>query len=184
MAKKKPADEPAKQSQLAAIRDVVAEVGWAGALLFNSRTNRLIDGHARKELFEGKGPVPVLVGDWDEAAEAKILATLDPIGALAMADAAKLGDLLRDVGTGSEALQMMLSGLAEKAGVIPGEKGVNDVNDVYKGMPEFEQDDLTAAYSLRVNFDTLDDSHHIDMAPLQGADRWQRVRRCRRGRRR
>lgn len=100
-------------SQLHAIRDVVAEVGWAGALLFNERTKRLIDGHARKELFEGKGPVPVLVGDWSEADEAKILATLDPLAAMAEADASALDALLRDVQTSSAAVNEMLEGLAK-----------------------------------------------------------------------
>src|SRR4051794_23230836 len=69
--------------QVAALSAVIEEVGWAGALLYNERTGRLIDGHARKELFEGKGKVPVLIGSWDEVAERKILATLDPLGALA-----------------------------------------------------------------------------------------------------
>lgn len=99
-------------NQTAALRDVIAEVGWAGALLYNERTKRLIDGHARKEMFAGQGPVPVLIGSWDEATEKKILATLDPIAAMAEADAGKLDALLRDVQTGSEAIADMLMELA------------------------------------------------------------------------
>lgn len=38
------------QEQLAALKDVIDRVGWAGALLYNERTKRLIDGHARKEI--------------------------------------------------------------------------------------------------------------------------------------
>lgn len=100
-----------------ALKDAVAEVGWAGALLFNERTNRLIDGHARKELFSGQGKVPVLVGSWDEATEAKILATLDPLGAMATADVQALDALLLDVQANSAALQGLLDDLA---GVGPG----------------------------------------------------------------
>lgn len=37
-------------AQISALNDVIAEVGWAGALLYNERTKRLIDGHARKNL--------------------------------------------------------------------------------------------------------------------------------------
>ena len=70
--------------QNAALRDALKEVGWAGALLYNSRTKTLIDGHLRKKV--AVGPVPVLVGDWSEDDERKILATLDPIGAMAQAD--------------------------------------------------------------------------------------------------
>jgi hypothetical protein len=110
------------QAQIAALTDVLTEVGWAGACLFNERTGRLIDGHARRKvaLEQGTARVPVLVGDWSEADEAKILATLDPIGALALADKAQLDSLLRDVQTGSQAVADMLTDLAEKANVLTG----------------------------------------------------------------
>jgi hypothetical protein len=38
------------EAQTRALADVMAEVGWAGALLYNERTRRLIDGHARRKL--------------------------------------------------------------------------------------------------------------------------------------
>ena len=108
-------------NQIAALTDAVAEVGWAGACLYNERTGRLIDGHARRKvaLEQGAEKVPVLVGDWTEAQEAKILATLDPLAAMAEVDGAALDALLRDVQTGSEALGAMLTGLAEAAGATP-----------------------------------------------------------------
>lgn len=143
--------------QLDALKGILAEVGYAGAALARELPDgslELIDGHARAEVT-GTGMVPVLVLDVDEAEAAKILATFDPIGAMAGTDAAKLDALLRDVQTGNQALADMLEGLAEKAGVIPGEG--NDINEIYQGMPEFEQEDLTAQYSIRVNFDTFED---------------------------
>lgn len=110
------------EAQVNALTDVLSEVGWAGACLFNERTQRLIDGHARRKvaLEQGAEKVPVLVGNWTEEQEAKILATLDPIASMAVADKDRLDALLRDVHTGSEALQQMLTDLAEKSGVIPG----------------------------------------------------------------
>lgn len=74
--------------QMSTIKDMLAdpEVGWAGVLLFNERTGRLIDGHARKDAVDPQTLVPVLVGSWSEEGEAKILATLDPIAAMAGAD--------------------------------------------------------------------------------------------------
>src|SRR5260370_27868459 len=102
--------------QTTALADVIREVGWAGALLYNEKTRRLIDGHVRKELFAGKDKVPVLIGSWDESQEKKILATLDPIGALAEADADALASLLAEIQTDSEPLQALLSSLAEGAG--------------------------------------------------------------------
>lgn len=108
-------------AQLAAITEVIAEVGWAGALLFNERTKRLIDGHARKSLFAGKGPVPVLIGDWTAEQEKKILLSLDPITSMAEANRSALDALLRDVETGGQALAAMLTQVAEAADVIPKE---------------------------------------------------------------
>jgi hypothetical protein len=108
-------------TQMAALTDVLAEVGWAGACLYNERTGRLIDGHARRKIALAKGckKVPVLIGSWDEATEAKILATLDPIGTLAEADAAKLEALLGEVSTSSAALQQLLDTLACDCGIAP-----------------------------------------------------------------
>jgi DNA modification methylase len=108
-------------TQLTALSDVLAEVGWAGACLYNERTGRLIDGHARRKIALAKGckKVPVLVGSWDEATEAKILATLDPLGAMAEADSAKLEALLGEVSTGSAALQQLLETLARDASIAP-----------------------------------------------------------------
>ena len=107
--------------QVAALTDVIAEVGWAGACVLNERTGNLIDGHARKKvaLAQGCERVPVLVGSWTEEQEALILASLDPIAGMAQADTARLDALLREVSTGSEALTAMLAGLAEQCGVIP-----------------------------------------------------------------
>jgi DNA modification methylase len=96
--------------QLSALKDVLAEVGWAGALLYNERTQRLIDGHARKRISSGK--VPVLVGSWSEEQEKKILATLDPLAAMAEADKGALDALLSQVQTESESVRALLEGLA------------------------------------------------------------------------
>jgi ParB-like chromosome segregation protein Spo0J len=109
------------EHQRDALADVLGEVGWAGAALFNEQTGKLVDGHLRLDvaLRRGDDAIPVLVGSWDEADEAKILATLDPIAALATADAAALDSLLREVNTGSAAVMDMLAELAEGAGVTP-----------------------------------------------------------------
>jgi hypothetical protein len=87
------------QEQLESIRELLQDpdIGWAGACLYNERTGRLIDGHARKQVVDPATPVPVLVGDWSEEAEAKILATLDPVGAMAQGDADAYAKLIEQV---------------------------------------------------------------------------------------
>ncbi len=74
--------------QLQSVKDLLQDpdVGWAGACLYNERTKRLIDGHARKTVSDPSTPIPVLVGDWSEEAERKILITLDPVGTMANGD--------------------------------------------------------------------------------------------------
>ena len=80
--------------QMKALRASVVENGWAGALLYNETTKRLIDGHARKHL---NGIVPVLIGSFTEAQERRILATLDPLSAMAETDDKMLRELLGNV---------------------------------------------------------------------------------------
>lgn len=106
------------KAQLDALRDVIADVGWAGVVLFNETTGRLIDGHARKEIA-GSDMVPVLIGAWSEAQERQILSTLDPLAAMAVADKERLDALLRTVQTGSESVAKMLEELSCAAGLLP-----------------------------------------------------------------
>ncbi len=106
------------KGQMKALKTILAsDVGWAGALLFNETTGRLIDGHARKDAVDPKAVVPVLVGRWTPEQEMKILATLDPLGAMAMPDTDALESLLADVdldGKGMEELSALLDDLVEQ----------------------------------------------------------------------
>jgi DNA modification methylase len=132
------------QKQLDAIRGVLAEVGFAGAELARELpdgTLQLIDGHARAEIA-GEAEVPVLVLDVDEAEADKILATFDPIGAMATADAVKLDAILREVETGNEALADMLTALAEDNGILDGlNEAIGEV--VEDEVPEPPADPIT-----------------------------------------
>lgn len=99
--------------QAAALKDLLAEVGWAGVLLYNERTKRLIDGHLRKEIASGK-PAPVVIGDWSEEQERKILATLDPVAAMAEGNKTALKELLASVETESASVNALLDKLASE----------------------------------------------------------------------
>lgn len=107
-------------AQKNALRGVLAEVGIADAVLARETPNglMLIDGHLRTETITD-ALIPVLVLDVNEAEADKILATLDPLAAMAESDPIKLDALLREIDTGSEELQQMLSELAEETGVVP-----------------------------------------------------------------
>lgn len=109
------------EAQANALRGLLSEVGIADAVLARELEDgslMLIDGHLRAETL-GTETVPVLVLDVNEAEADKVLATLDPLAAMAEADAAKLDAILREIDTGSEDVQQLLADLAEEAGVVP-----------------------------------------------------------------
>lgn len=110
---------PATQTD--ALAGVLSEVGVVQNVIVNERTGYVVDGHARIALAlrTGQAAIPVTYVDLSEDEEALILATLDPLSAMAGTDAAKLDDLLRDVSTGDAATQQMLDDLATAAGIVP-----------------------------------------------------------------
>ena len=75
-------------AQRAALQGLLREIGYADALLAREIPDGLmtIDGHLRIEETDPDAIVPVLILDVDEAEADKVLATLDPLAALAQAD--------------------------------------------------------------------------------------------------
>jgi hypothetical protein len=103
------------QAQRDALRGVLAEVGYAGALLareLDDGSLELIDGHLRAETTPD-ALVPVLVLDVTEEEALKLLATFDPLGNLAEIDHKALASVLAHVETDSQAVRALLSGLAQ-----------------------------------------------------------------------
>jgi DNA modification methylase len=108
-----------------ALEGVLNQVGWVQNIIVNKQTGHVIDGHLRVALAlrRNEPEVPVLYVDVDEAEEKLILATIDPLSALAVTDAAQLDALLQDVNSDSPAIQKMLSDLAADNGLYFGEQG-------------------------------------------------------------
>jgi hypothetical protein len=107
------------QAQRDALRGVLEQVGVAGALTaYHSQRNggklTLIDGHLRKQDFDLDWPTLIL--DVDDAEADLLLATHDPLAALAEYDRDKLGALLQQVQAQHDAVAQMLAGLAEQNG--------------------------------------------------------------------
>jgi len=101
------------QAQQDAMRGILAEVGWADACLVRETPDGpiLIDGHLRADISPDQ-EIPCLVLDVTEEEADKILATHDPLAAMAEASEQALGELLAQIETESDALQEMLDGLA------------------------------------------------------------------------
>lgn len=108
------------EAQQNALRGILAEVGYVDALLARTLPDgslELVDGHLRAETTPDQ-EVPVLVLDVTEAEADKILATFDPLGDMAEANAEALAELLGDVETNNAAVQAMLDELAEEGGAF------------------------------------------------------------------
>jgi hypothetical protein len=106
------------QEQADALRGVLAEVGIADACIAREMPDgslMLLDGHLRTETLGGE-LVPVLVLDVNEEEADKILATLDPLAAMADMNTAKLNDLINSLDITSEGMQSIIDTL-----ILPGE---------------------------------------------------------------
>ena len=110
-------------AQRKALKAIVAQIGFAGAeltrLLPDGRL-MLIDGHLRKEAFAG-ATLPVLVTDLSEDEADAVLATYDPIGAMAEANKAQYEAVLKDVAAAFAGLDDTLAEVAAGFGVQTGE---------------------------------------------------------------
>lgn len=132
-------------AQQDSLKAVLAEVGYADALLARETAEgglMLIDGHLRAETTPDQ-PVPVLILDVDEAEADKLLATLDPLAAMAGCDDVRLAELLQTVKTGSAALQEMLTRLAGDA------KAASQAE-----LPNDAAPNLETRYAIVVNCDS------------------------------
>lgn len=105
------------KNQRKALEGALAEIGIADALLATETEDgslMLIDGHLRKELLPDQ-EVPVLVLDLNEEESDKLLASLDPLSAMAEMDKDALKSLLDGLETQSEGLSDLLEDLNIKA---------------------------------------------------------------------
>jgi ParB-like chromosome segregation protein Spo0J len=110
-----------------ALRGSLSEVGWVQQVMVNQRTGFVVDGHARiEEAISAHEPtVPVLYVDLSDEEERLVLATLDPIGAMAQADSTRLDELLAELNAQTPGLQALLASLGtpEFAPVSEDEQG-------------------------------------------------------------
>jgi ParB-like nuclease family protein len=126
------------EHQRDALRGILAEVGYAGALLARELPDgslELIDGHLRAETTP-EALVPVLVLDVTEEESLKLLATFDPLGGLAETNQAALDRVLSHVETESDALRHLLADLAEASNVR--RQGETDLSDQQLALELFQ----------------------------------------------
>jgi hypothetical protein len=83
---------------------VLEQIGWVSEVIVNKTTGHLVDGHLRVGLAvaRGEGSVPVTYVDLTVDEEAVVLASLDPLSALAIRDDAAVYGLLADIEAADE----------------------------------------------------------------------------------
>jgi DNA modification methylase len=112
---------------------MLEQVGFADALLARETPEglRLIDGHLRAGLTP-QDTVPVLVLDLDEAEAGEVLATLDPLAALAAVDQQALRALLDEISLPEGEVAAMLGRLTGATSTA----GLTDPDDIPPAQEE------------------------------------------------
>ncbi len=83
-------DRPQKD----AMEAMLGDVGWVQPIVVNRLSGLIVDGHMRVQVSAQRGPVPVAFVELDEEEEARVLALMDPIGAMATHDPDALNSLI------------------------------------------------------------------------------------------
>jgi DNA methylase len=130
------------QAQQDAMRGVLDELGIAAALLVYDSPRQgglcIIDGHLRKSLDQAQ-EWPCLLLDLDDDEAAYLLATHDPLGAMAEASREKLAQVLQTVQSGQASVQQLLAQLAEQHDVMLQALAPTPVEDVEPEMDRAEE---------------------------------------------
>lgn len=120
-----------------ALQSVLADVGIVDAVLVRELADgsfMLVDGHLRAETITSQ-PVPALVLDIDEAEEAEVLATFDPLGDLAGVDIDAFKGLVESFEAPSVDVKAMLDDIAraEQAFLAEAEQAAAEADEAEAG---------------------------------------------------
>ncbi len=107
------------EEQDAVVSSLVEKYGWVRPLLYNSRLDRLVDGHERLALaIQQNWPlVPVWVVDLDENEEAELILALDESGKMGTWNPSRTQSLIDKAADTSAAVRKLIDGLAKREGL-------------------------------------------------------------------
>lgn len=120
------------KAQQDALAGALDQVGWVQRVIVNRQTGHLVDGHLRVELAlrRNEPSVPVEYVDLTPEEEGLVLASLDPLSAMATQDDEKLRQLLAEVSFDSQDLAQSLADL-----LPPVSRDLPDADDI----PDLEE---------------------------------------------
>lgn len=113
------------RAQAEALLEVLDRVGWAAPVIVNRVTGHVVDGHLRVTLAlrRGEKRVPVQYVELTEDEERLVLATLDPLAGLAVADDEQLAALVEAVREELGAMDAVRAALEYDALLVGGSVG-------------------------------------------------------------
>lgn len=154
------------QDQRDALGGALEEVGWVTEVIVNQSTGHLVDGHLRLDLALSRGEpfVPVTYVDLTMEEERLVLATLDPLAAMADAEVIPLEQLLAQLDPHNAALRDMLTNLGDQYDhTRPGLTDPDDAPDLGEGS-NIQRGDVFALGDHRL----MCGDAREDMAALMG----------------
>jgi len=118
--------------QQRALAGALGEIGWVAEVLVNRTTGHVVDGHLRIELalVREEPTVPVTYVELTEDEERLVLASLDPLAAMATAEQEQLAPLLAGLEPADDALRALLDDLAREYQLDALRTGLVDADEV------------------------------------------------------
>lgn len=116
------------KNQQEAMQGALDDIGWVQEITINKNTGVVVDGHLRLDLAlrQGEPLVPIKIVDITPEEEAAVLATLDPISAMAKTDKNRLKAVLEVARSQSTKMQELLEQMKMKAGMMPNTRWKSD----------------------------------------------------------
>ena len=132
------------KEQQDALEGVLETVGWTQQVVVNRTTGFMVDGHLRVALAlrRGESEIPVSYVELSEAEEALILATFDPIGAMAVTDEKLLDELVAEIRTDDARVEALLASLVDTRNAPPVDPEVLDEAPPLPAEPTSKRGDL------------------------------------------
>lgn len=161
--------------QRGALRGILESVGFVGAVIARECADgklQIIDGHLRAEEMKA-AEVPVLVVDLNEEEAAQVLATFDPLSAMAERNDQALSELLGEIGEAldfSADLRAMVAAMTDELQKQEAQKTKSDEREV-DGMglrPHEHYDYLVVMASTTHEWNVLCDKLNLLPQPRRG----------------
>lgn len=126
-------------TQRRALDKVLRSIGWVDSVKVNVNTGRMVDGHLRVDVAKEnkETAVPVVYLDLTEEEEKLMLATLDPIGALADTNQEMFQKLVSELKSADDIIAETATSAELSSILLEIEEGKTDPYKEWTGMPEY-----------------------------------------------